>query len=314
MKRSTKWIMTILIIPVIVVAGGNGLSNRILAEKGDDKLNVVTTFSVLYDIVRNVGGERIGDIHSIVPLGTDPHEYTPLPLDLKKATDADVLFWNGLDMETGDGWFEQLVTVAHKNIDGPNVFLLSEGVEPLYLTDGKTTEINPHAFIDVTAGIRYTKNARDAFISIDPDHAHIYEKNASSYIAELEKIHQKYADLIAEIPEHRRILVTSERAFQYMAKTYGLREGYIWEIDTDEHGTPMQLLNVISFIKRNNVPVLFVESNVDPRPMETVSKETKVPIFAKLYSDELGASNTPGATYIGYLNWNIDRIYEGLKD
>ncbi|WP_054949309.1 metal ABC transporter substrate-binding protein [Numidum massiliense] len=283
-------------------------------KKSNDKVQVVTTFSILQDIVKNVGGDRV-DIHSMVPIGTDPHEYSPLPEDIQKSTDADVMFWNGLDMETEGGWFENLVESAGKTMDGDQVFELNEGVEPMYLSsdDGKEKEINPHSFLSAEVGIKMTENARDALKKVDPDHADVYDENAKVYIAELEKIHQQYKERIAEIPEERRVLVTSERAYQYMAAAYGLEEGYIWEIDTEEQGTPEQITSLVKFIKEKKVPALFVESNVEPRPMETVSKEAGVDIASKLFSDETGKPGEDGDTYLKMLQWNIDKIYDGLK-
>lgn len=305
-NRMTHTAVLTLLLSLTLISGPGA------AQEQPAPLKVVVTFSVLYDIVENIGGDRV-EVYSMVPLGTDPHEYTPLPRDIEAATNADVIFWNGLDLETGDGWFTKLMSVAKKDIQNGPVYALSEGVEPLYLTDGNTKEINPHAFLSIAVGIKYSENARDALMEIDPQHAAIYEQNAATYIDKLEKLHQKYVDRIAEIPEERRILVTSERAFQYMAADYGLLEGYIWEIDTDKQGSPMQILNLVRFVREHKVPVLFLESNVDPRPMETVSRETGVPIFhRKIYSDEIGRPGSPPGTYLGALEWNIDAIYEGL--
>lgn len=285
------------------------------ASKDDgDQLQVVTTFSIIHDIIAGIGGDRV-EIHNMVPFGTDPHEYSPLPEDIQKSTDADVLFWNGLNMEVDGAWFENLVEAAGKSIDGDQVFELNEGVEPMYLEagDGSEREINPHSFLAPEISILMAENARDALVKVDPEHSDEYEENAKAYIAELENIHQTYMDKIAEIPEERRVLVTSERAYQYMADAYGLEEGYIWAIDTEEQGTPEQITSLVEFIKEKEVPVLFVESNVDPRPMETVSKEAGVEIHGKLFSDELGKPGEEGDTLVKMLTWNIDQIYEGLS-
>lgn len=276
----------------------------------DDKLQVVATFSIIYDIVKAVGGDRV-EVHSMVPIGQDPHEYSPTPLDVVKATDADVLFWNGLNMELGDGWFENLLSVAGKSLDDGTVFALADGIEPLYLTDVRM-EMNPHAYLDVLHAMQYVRNARDGLMAVDPDHADVYERNAAAYLAELEALHEQYVELLGSLPEERRILVTSERAFQYLAARYGLREGYVWAIDTDEHGTPRQILDLVRFVRTNNVPVLFLESNVDPRALETVSRETGVPIYAKIYSDELGVPGEGSGTFLGMLEWNLHTIYNGL--
>src|SRR5690625_1929252 len=248
----------------------------------------------------------------MVPLGQDPHEYTPLPLDIVKATDADLLFWNGLNMELGDGWFESLLEVAGKSLDSDVVVELAAGVEPLYLRDEDGIEMNPHAFLSVPIAIQYVNNASVALQKVDPEHADYYKERTDRYVAQLEDLHAEYTEKMSRIPEDRRILVTSERAFQHMAAEYGLREGYVWAIDTDEQGSPQQILDLIRFIKEHEVLALFLESNVNPRALETVSRETGVPIAGMVYSDELGKPHEAGGTLLGMLRWNLDTIYEGL--
>lgn len=297
------------LLALMMVTGVLWHSGTVSAQS--DKLQVVATFSIVYDIIREIGGDLV-DIHSMVPLGQDPHEYTPLPLDIVKATNADVIFWNGLDMELGDGWFEGLLEVAGKSLDGDSVFELARGLEPMYVSDGGEVEMNPHAYLSIPVAILYAENARDALTYIDPAHADYYDRNAAAYLAKLEDLHKQYVEKLGQIPEERRILVTAERAFQYMAAEYGLKEGYVWAIDTDEQGSPQQILNLIRFVKNNNVHAIFLESNVNPRALETVSRETGVPIVGKLYSDELGRPGDVGGTLLGLLKWNLDTIYEGL--
>lgn len=278
----------------------------------EDKIHLVATFSILTDILYEVGGDQV-TVHSMVPIGTDPHEYEPLPEDIKKAADADAIFYNGLNLEGGKtGWFSKLITSVGK--DEKDVYELMAGVEPKYITtdDGRDEEINPHAFLDPIVGIQMVENARDALSEIDPDHKDNYEKNADALLKELHEIDELYKTKISEIPEQHRILVTSERAYQYMTDRYGLQEGFLWDIDTEEIGTPHQIKNLVNFIQEHDVPALFVESNVDKRPMETVSKETGVEIAAELYSDELGKPGTDGGTYVKFLRYNIEKIYDGL--
>lgn len=310
-----KWLKQtlFLFITAILLSACSTNSDSVDKQESTDKLQVVTTFSILYDLVKNVGGEHV-DVHSMVPIGTDPHEYHPLPLDIQKATDADIIFYNGLNLEDGDGWFQGLIENIGKKEE--QVFVVTDGVEPKYLTaeDGTEDEINPHAFLDVHVGMIMVENIRDALITVDPNNKKIYEDNAVNYLKELEKIDQEYQEKIADIPEENRMLVTSERAYQYMTDRYGLEAGYLWEIDTDEQGTPEQITSLVRLIKEKQVPALFVESNVDPRPMETVSKETGVPIAAKLFSDELGKPGEEGDTYIKFLRYNIEKIHEHLKN
>jgi len=278
----------------------------------NDKIHLVATFSILTDILNEVGGDQV-DVHSMVPIGTDPHEYEPLPEDIKKAADADAIFFNGLNLEGGKtGWFSKLINSVGK--DEKDVYELMAGVEPKYITteDGRDEEMNPHAFLDPIVGIQMVENARDALTEIDPDNKDAYEKNANALLKELHEIDELYKEKISEIPEEHRILVTSERAYQYMTERYGLQEGFLWDIDTEEIGTPRQIKNLVNFIKEHDVPAIFVETNVDKRPMETVSKETGVDIAAELYSDELGKPGTDGGTYIKFLRYNIEKIHEGL--
>lgn len=290
----------------------NGANNN--SDDNGDQLQVVASFTIISDIVREIGGDKV-DVHNLVPTGTDPHEYEPLPEDSKKATDADILFYNGMNLEGGkDGWFFKMMESVGQ--DESKAYSLTERVEPMYLTDEKTKEeeINPHTFLDPTVGIKMAEDMRDAFIEVDPDNQEYYEENAAAYIERLEELDEQYAERIADLPEENKTLVTSECAFQYMLNTYGMDEGCIWKVDTEENGSPEQITSLISFIEENNVNILFVESNVDERPMETVSSESGVDIFEKpIYSDEIGMPGEEIDTYIKYLQYNIDVIYEGLS-
>lgn len=307
-----KWIQLTLFAAItigLLAACGNKEDNT---TDGDGKVQAIATFSIIHDIVSEIGGDLV-DVHSMVPIGTDPHEYDPLPEDIKKASDADVLFYNGLNLEGGEnGWFFKLAD--NVGADENEVFELMEGVEPLYLTseDGSEKEVNPHAFLDPTVVILMTENAKSALIQVDPDNEETYEKNANELLEKLHALDQEYEEKIQDIPEENRVLVTSERAYQYMANHYGLEEGFIWEIDTEENGTPEQIKSLVKFVEESNVPALFVETNVDERPMETVSNETGVPIAAKLFSDELGREGEDGSNVIDFLQHNIDTIHEHL--
>ena len=274
----------------------------------DGQVQVVATFSIVADIAEAIGGDAIS-VHSMVPIGTDPHEYTPLPRDIAKTTDADLVVWNGLNMEMGDGWFESLMDISGQAIGSDQVVEASEGVEPKFLTSasGAVSEVNPHAFLDPHVGMVFAQNIRDGLIAVDPERSEIYAQNAEAYLAELAEIDQQYVDLIEEIPARQRVLVTSENAYQYMADRYGLDVGYIWAIDTDEQGSPEQINSLVKLVRDRQVPVLFVESNVDTRPMETVARETGSPISDTIYSDELGAGS-----YLGMLRHNITVINAGL--
>lgn len=283
-------------------------------EAPSDQIKVVTSFTIIEDMAKEIGGDLV-DVYNLVPTGTDPHEYEPLPKDSMKATDADILFYNGMNLEGGEeGWFFRMVDSVGQNRD--KVYSLTERVEPMYLEDEATREeeVNPHSFIDPVVGIHMAEDMRDAFIEVDPDNKDYYEERATEYLERLSEIDKEYEERLGALPEENKVLVTSECAFQYMLDRYGMEEGCIWKIDTEENGSPEQITSLVKFIDENNVPLLFVESNVDSRPMETVSEESGVEIYEKyVYSDEIGNPGDEVDTYIKYLKYNIDVIADGLS-
>ncbi|MDN6161739.1 MAG: zinc ABC transporter substrate-binding protein [Atopostipes sp.] len=322
MKKILKYLATLSMMALLLTACGTDTEE----EAGPDgKLKVVTSFTILSDIAEQIGGEDV-DIHNLVPTGTDPHEYEPLPKDMKAATDADILLYNGLNLEGGkNGWFFKMVDAVDQDEDV--IYNLSEGVEPMSVTDELDAdqmeaqeideedhgEINPHAFISPHVGIILTENMRDAFMEQDPDNADDYEERASEYLERLNGMDEEYHEKIQDIPEDRRVLVTSERAYQYMTEEYGLKEGFIWALDTEDTGTPEQIKSLVHFIEKYDVPVLFIESNVDARPMETVSEQTGVPFSSKeIYSDEIGEPGDEVDTYMKFLKYNINLVHDEL--
>lgn len=288
-------------------------------SKGDEESNtsgslkVVTSFTLIEDMVKEIGGDLV-ETHNLVPIGTDPHEYDPLPEDVKATTDADLVIYNGFNLEGNEelGWIVKLADAVDK--DMKEFYQLMEGVEPLYLegADNRAEEINPHTFLDPVLGIHMAEKVFEALAENLPEEESSLKKRADKYIEQLEEVHALYEEKINDIPEEDRIIVTSERAYQYMAKRYGLKEGYLFQIDTEETGTPEQITSLIEFIKENEPPVLFVETNVDQRGMETVSNETGVEIYAEIYSDEIGKPGDEGDTYVKFLRYNIEKIHEGL--
>ncbi|MCP3764322.1 metal ABC transporter substrate-binding protein [Domibacillus sp. A3M-37] len=305
-----KWMIGMMGL-LLLLAAGCGKSPEGATEQ--EKMQVVTTYSILYDIVKNVGGMHV-DIHSLAPVGSNPHEYDPLPADIQKTTDADVVFYNGLNLEAGRSWFDNLLETAGKSGENAPVFRLSENVEPMYLTTkGKEGEEDPHAWLDIQNGIRYAENARDALIKIDPDHAEDYAQNAKDYIAKLNDLHQKALEEFNQIPPEKRFLVTSEGAFKYFSKAYGFNAGYIWEINAENQGTPDQVRSIVDLIRDKQIPVLFVESSIDPRSMQMVSDETGVPIGGTLFTDSLAQPGEKGDTYFGMMESNLEVIMENVK-
>lgn len=305
MNISSK-ILTLLMVFVVT------LSCAKESNQNDSKVRVLSSFSIITQIVNAVGGDFVA-VHNLVPIGTDPHNYSPQPDDIKFAASADLFIYNGLNLEGGDsGWFMRLIKSTKADMD--KVFKVSENVEPMYLSErAGNKEVNPHAFISPQVGILMADAIKDALISVNPENSEYYLQRSEEYIQKLREIDLEYQNLINSIPENKRVFFASEQAFQYLTAHYGLKEGFIWAIDTDENGSPEQIKSAIKFVRENKPPVLFVESNVDTRPMETVSKETGVSIYSPaIYSDELGKPGQVADTYLKYLEYNIKHIYNGL--
>lgn len=232
MKRILKFFTLVSLLVLLLTACGQKELAVDYMTGNNGPLKIVTSFTILQDIAKEIGGDHV-EVHNLVPTGTDPHEYEPLPEDIKKVTDAQILFYNGLNLEGGqDGWFFKMVESVGQREE--NVFSLTERVEPMYLSsDDGTQEVNPHSFIAPSVGIKMAEDIRDILVKKDPANKDDYQQRATEYINQLKDIDRNYAAKINEIPMENRILVTSERAFQYMAKDYGLKEGYIWAIDTE---------------------------------------------------------------------------------
>ncbi|MFC7372562.1 metal ABC transporter substrate-binding protein [Fictibacillus iocasae] len=302
-----KWGSAVLLAAAVMLSG---CSNE---KSENEKIEVVATYSIIYDLVKNVGGDKV-EIHSLVPIGSNPHEYDPLPEDVMKATDADAVFYNGLNLEEGNSWFDKLMKSANKSGDDAPVYRVSEGVEAIHLeSKGLEKQMDPHAWLDIRNGIKYVENIRDGLIEVDPDNKEYYKKNAAAYINELNALHEKTAAELEKIPKEKRILITSEGAFKYFGKAYQMETGYIWEINSDSQGSPQQIKSVVDYIGSTEVPALFVETSVDPRSMETVSKETGIPIKGKVFTDSLGKKGEDGDTYIEMMKWNNETIINGLQ-
>ncbi|WP_315271110.1 metal ABC transporter substrate-binding protein [uncultured Abiotrophia sp.] len=278
----------------------------------DKKLKVVATNSIIADITKNIAGDKI-DLHSIVPVGQDPHEYEPLPDDIKKTTQADLIFYNGINLETGgNAWFTKLVQNA-KRVENKDYFAVSEGVEVIHLEgEGETGKEDPHAWLNLENGVIYAKNIAKHLIEKDPSNKDFYQKNLDDYVAKLEALDKEAKTKFDAIPEEKKMIVTSEGCFKYFSKAYNVPSAYIWEINTEQEGTPDQIRDLVKKLKGSKVPALFVESSVDDRPMKTISSETGIPIYAKIFTDSIAEEGQEGDSYYSMMKYNLDKISEGL--
>lgn len=285
-------------------------SNVSEGEAGNDKLKIVATYSIIADMTENIVGDK-AEVYSMVPIGTDPHMYDPLPKDTSKVSSADLVFYNGLNLETGKGWFQDLLDVTNKQ---DVAFAVSDDVSPMYLSEkGKETQIDPHAWLDIQNAIKYVDTITKRVIEKDPDNKEFYLTNQTEYVKQLNELDQYAKETVETIPQEKRILVTSEGAFKYFSKAYGFESAFIWEINTDSQGTPEQMKRIINIIDENQVPALFLETSVNPKTMETISNETGVPIHSKIFTDSLAKKGEEGDTYIKMIKWNIDKVIEGLS-
>lgn len=261
-------------------------------------------------MVKNVAKDRV-ELYSIVQRGVDPHEYEPKPEDISKATDATVLFHNGLNLETGgSGWFKKLVSTAHKEFD-KDVFAASEGVIPEHLTTNIEEE-DPHAWLDLANGVQYVKTITKVLKEKDSKNADYYQTNSDAYIKKLQKLHEEAQSKFLDIPESQRLLVTSEGAFKYFSKAYHVAPAYIWEINTESQGTPEQMKAVLAKIENSDVKHSFVETSVSSKSMNKVADETGLEIYSKIFTDSLAKEGSEGDTYYTMMKWNLNKIHDGL--
>ena len=288
-------------------------SQKSSTETGSSKLNVVATNSIIADITKNIAGDKI-NLHSIVPVGQDPHEYEPLPEDVKKTSQADLIFYNGINLETGgNAWFTKLVENAKKK-ENKDYYAVSEGVDVIYLEgQSEKGKEDPHAWLNLENGIIYAQNIAKRLSEKDPANKETYEKNLKTYVEKLSALDKEAKEKFNNIPEEKKMIVTSEGCFKYFSKAYNVPSAYIWEINTEEEGTPDQIKSLVEKLRKTKVPSLFVESSVDDRPMKTVSKDTNIPIYAKIFTDSIADKGEEGDSYYSMMKYNLEKIAEGLS-
>jgi manganese/iron transport system substrate-binding protein len=289
----------------LTVASVAALSITFASAVFADRMKIVTTFTVLADIAANVAGDA-ADVVSITKPGAEIHGYQPTPQDIVRASDADLILWNGMNLEL---WFEQFLSRME---DIPSA-TLTDGIEPISISSGEYDgKPNPHAWMGLDNALIYIDNILEAFVEQDPDNTATYVANANAYKEQLRSTIEPLREAIAEIPEDRRWLVTCEGACSYLARDFGMKELYLWPMNADQNGTPQQVRAVIDGVNDNDIPVVFCESTVNASPAQQVARETGAIYGGVLYVDSLSALDGEVPTYLDLLRVTSETIVVGL--
>jgi len=269
------------------------------------KKRVVTTFTIIAEMAQNVAGDY-ATVESITKPGAEIHGYEPTPGDIVKAQRADLILWNGLNLER---WFEKFF----RNLRNVPSAVLTEGIEPIGIAEGPYTgKPNPHAWMSLQNAAIYVENIRKALVKIDPANEAGYTANAKAYTAQFQAIGERVRGKLERVPENQRWLVTSEGAFPYLARSLGLKELFLWAVNADQQGTPQQVQKVIDGVRANKIPVVFSESTVSDKPSRQVAKETGARYGGVLYVDSLSDAKGPVPSYLRLLEYDVETIVKGL--
>ncbi|MFT4708296.1 MAG: manganese/iron transport system substrate-binding protein [Paracoccaceae bacterium] len=300
-----SWCEMLLKNIVVAILGAALVTNA--ASALEDKLKAVTTFTVIADMARNVAGDA-AIVESITKAGAEIHGYQPTPRDIIRAQDADLILWNGLNLEL---WFEQFFSNLS---DVPSV-TLTDGIVPMGISEGEYNgKPNPHAWMSVTNAVIYVDNIRDAFVKHDPKNAASYIANADAYKQQIKDAIAPLREAILAVPVEKRWLVSCEGAFSYLIRDFDMQELYLWPINADQQGTPQQVRKVIDGVRKNNVKAVFCESTVSQAPAKQVSRETDAVYGGVLYVDSLTKADGAVPTYIDLLRVTSETIAKGLSE
>jgi zinc/manganese transport system substrate-binding protein len=269
--------------------------------RAEDRLNVVASFSILGDLVKNVGGDKV-DVATLVGPNGDVHVYTPAPSDAKKNADARLLVMNGLGLE---GWLPRLVQSAGSKA---TIVTASNGIAPLQLG----SDADPHAWQSVANVRIYVANIRDALIAADPADAAVFRANAERYLGELNALDAEVRAAIAKIPPERRKVITTHNAFGYFAAAYGVTFVAPVGVSTESEPSARDIATLIQQIKAEKIPAVFLENLGDDRLIRRIAAETGAKAGGTLYSDSLTDEKGPAPTYIALVRHNIKALTSAL--
>ena len=266
---------------------------------------VLTTFTVLADMARQVAGERL-EVRSIVKEGAEIHGYQPTPSDIQQATGADLIVENGLGLEL---WARRFTAAAGEI----PTLTLSDGMQPMLISeDAYAGKPNPHAWMSPQRAMVYVDRLQEAFTALDPDGAEQYAANAEAYRGQLARLDDELRRDLASIPEQHRLLVTCEGAFSYLANDYGLEEAYLWPVNAESEITPKRMARLIETVRQRGVPAVFCESTVSDKAQRQVAEATGARFAGTFYVDSLSNSDGPASTLLDLQRHNVKLIREGL--
>src|SRR5438105_1810881 len=297
-------------IAAAVLAAVLSTASALAQDQPKDKLKVVASFSILGDLVKNVGGDRV-EVATLVGPNGNAHVYAPSPADAKKAADAKLVFVNGLGFE---GWLERLVKASGTKAP---IIVATKGIKPRERVgerdhDHDRGRADPHAWQSVANAKIYVANIRDALIAADPAGKAAYDANAAAYLARLDALEREVRDVIAKIPAERRKIITSHDAFGYFEGAYGI--GFIAPqgVSTEAEASARDVAAIIVQVKKQKIAAVFLENVTDPRLVEQIARETGAKIGGTLYSDALTDDKGDATTYIDLIRHNLRQLAAAL--
>ena len=295
MKLLNKCILTLLVVlPLTSVAE-------------TEKFKVITTFTVIADIARNVGGDA-AIVESITKPDAEIHNYQVTPGDIRRAYGSDLILYNGLNLEL---WFEKFF----KNFNSIPSVVVTDNIKPLGISEGPYSgKPNTHAWMSTKNALIYIENIRKAFVKHDKENIETYNKNAAIYAKKIMALDEPFREKIESLTIENKWLVTSEGAFSYLAEDYGLKEAFLWPINADGQGTPQQVRKVIDLVRKNKIPAIFSESTVSSKPAKQVARETGARYGGVLYVDSLTSEDGKVPSYIDLLKVTLQTIVEALSE
>ena len=303
LKGACRHWFSLLLLVFVAVAGCSSRDSE--RQTSDSRPTVLTSFTVLADLARNVAGDRL-QVRSIVKPGAEIHGYQPTPSDIERASSADLIVENGLGLEL---WFRRFTAAAG---DVPTL-TLAEGMQPLLITeDAYAGKPNPHAWMSPQRTMNYVDRLVDAFSDLDPAGAEQFAANAAVYKAELQQLDRDLRDALKTIPPERRLLVTCEGAFSYLAQDYGFKEAYLWPVNAESEITPKRMARLIDTVREREVPAIFCESTVSDKAQRELAAAAGAQFGGTFYVDSLSPPDGPAPTLLELQRHNVGLIRKGL--